>query len=153
MTVSPRLYHPIVPILFGTYNRSTATAAEIELSKSLQRAFANFVKNPVNAPPAPNWAAYEPGFVGVASVPTLAEIAYQGNVGFDDFIEPVQPISKVSTRGLYSQPTRSESFIAERLFYRRMGRALFGTHFWTSAPEKSPTASENYSLRAGLVDA
>jgi len=83
-----------LPILFGTYNRSTATAAEIELSKSLQRAFANFVKNPVNTPPAPIWAAYEPGFVGIASVPTLAEIAYQGNVGFDDFIEPAQPISK-----------------------------------------------------------
>jgi hypothetical protein len=91
-----RIYHAIVPILFGTYNKSTATAAEVELSKSLQTAFANFVKDPVNASPAPNWPAYEPGRLGIAPVPTLAQIAYQGNVGFDDFIQPVQPISKVS---------------------------------------------------------
>jgi len=45
--------------------------------------------------------------LGIAPVPTLAEIAYQGNVGFDDFIQPVQPISKVSTRKFYSKPTRS----------------------------------------------
>jgi hypothetical protein len=65
------------------------------------------VKDPVNATLAPNWTAYEPGIVGIAPVPTLAEIAYQGNVGFNDFIQPVQPISKVGTRSLYSKPTRS----------------------------------------------
>jgi len=110
MTISPQLprfYHAIVPILFGTYNRSTATAAEVELSQSLQTAFANFAKDPVNATLAPNWTAYEPGIVGIAPVPTLAEIAYQGNVGFDDFIQPVQPISKVSMRNFYLKPTRS----------------------------------------------
>jgi hypothetical protein len=106
-----RIYHVTVPILFGTYNRSTATAAEVELSKSLQTAFANFAKDPVNASLAPNWSAYEPGIVGVASVPTLAEIAYQGNMRFDDFIQPVQPISKVSTRNFYSKPTRSSLYI------------------------------------------
>jgi hypothetical protein len=95
-----------VPILFGTYNRSTATAAEVELSQSLQTAFANFVKDPMNSP-APNWPAYETGPFGIAPVSTLAEIAYQGNVGFDDFIQPVQPISKVSTRNFYSNLTRS----------------------------------------------
>ena len=102
-----RIYHAIVPILFGTYNRSTATAAEVELSKSLQTAFANFVKDPMNASLAPNWPAYEPGIVGIAPVPTLAEIAYQGNMRFDDFIQPVQPISKVSTQNFYSKPTCS----------------------------------------------
>jgi hypothetical protein len=38
--------------------------------------------------------------LGIALVPTLAEIAYQGNVDFDDFIKPAQPISKVSTLNL-----------------------------------------------------
>jgi len=83
-----------LPILFGTFNRSTATATEVELSKSFQTAFANFVKDPVNGSPAPNWPTYEPGFLGFASVPTLAEIAYQGNVDFDDFVKPVQPVTK-----------------------------------------------------------
>ena len=97
----------IVPILFGTYNKSTATAAEAELSRSLQTAFANFAKDPMNPPPAPNWPAYEPGIVGVASVPTLAEIGYQGNMSFDEFIQAVQPMSKVSTRDFYSKLTCS----------------------------------------------
>jgi len=91
-----------VPLLFGTFNRSTATAAETELSQSLQAAFANFIKSPVNAP-APNWPAYEPGFLGIAPVPTLAEIAYEGNVDLDDFVKPVQPISKVTARSLYTK--------------------------------------------------
>lgn len=97
-----------MPLLFGTFNRSTASAAEAELSQSLQAAFANFVKYPVNAP-APNWPAYEPGFLGIAPIPTLAEIAYEGNVGLDDFVKPVQPISKVTTRSLYTK------LIADRL--------------------------------------
>jgi hypothetical protein len=95
---SQNLYHFVVPILFGTYNGSTATAAEVELSQSLQTAFANFAKNPVGVSPAPNWRPYEPGFWGIARNPTLAKIAYQGNVGPDDFIKPVRPLSTVSTR-------------------------------------------------------
>jgi len=82
-----------LPLLFGTFNRSTATAAEAELSQSLQAAFANFIKDPVNSP-APNWPAYEPGLLGIAPVPTLAEVAYEGNVDLDDFVKPVQPISR-----------------------------------------------------------
>ena len=58
----PYFYHFIVPILFGTYNTTTATAPEVELSQSLQTAFANFVKDP-NVSPAPNWPPYEPGFL------------------------------------------------------------------------------------------
>jgi hypothetical protein len=114
-----------VPILFGTYNSSTATSAEVELSQSVQTAFANFAKDPETSP-APNWPAYEPGFVGVATVPTLAEIAYQGNVSFDGFIQPVQPISKVSTGNLFFE---AYFFIIERRGFiegravPRLGRA------------------------------
>jgi carboxylesterase type B len=86
-----------VPILFGTFNGSTATAAEVELSQSLQTAFANFAKNP-NSSPAPNWPPYEPEDSGNACTPTLAKIAYKGNVDFGNFVQPVQPNSTVSTR-------------------------------------------------------
>ena len=91
------LYHFVVPILFGTFNRSTATSAEVELSRSLQTAFANFAKNP-NSSPAPHWAPYEPEVSGNAYTHTLAKIAYQGNMGFGNFVQPVQPDSTVSTR-------------------------------------------------------
>jgi hypothetical protein len=86
-----------VPILFGTFNGSTATAAEVELSQSLQTAFANFAKNP-NSSPAPHWPPYEPEDSGNAYTPTLAKIAYEGNVDFGNFVETVQPNSTVSTR-------------------------------------------------------
>lgn len=83
-------------ILFGTFNRSTATAAEAELSYSLQTTFGNFAKDPVNASPALNWPAYEPDLPGITVAPTLAKIAYHGNVDPDNFIEVVQPNSTVS---------------------------------------------------------
>ncbi|KAH9994628.1 Carboxylesterase [Russula vinacea] len=84
-----------LPILFGTYNTSTATTSEVELSQSLQTAFANFAKNPEIVSPAPNssWPPYEPGLLGIARNPTLAKIAYEENVAPDDFINLVQPIS------------------------------------------------------------
>lgn len=41
-----------VPIAFGTYNTSGATVEQIELSKSMQTAWANFAKNPWQGP---NW--------------------------------------------------------------------------------------------------
>ena len=85
-----------MPILFGTFNRSAATSAEVELSRSLQAAFANFVKNP-NSSPAPHWPPYEPEVSGKARTPTLAKIGYQGNVAFGNFVQPVQPDSTVST--------------------------------------------------------
>ena len=84
-------------ILFGTFNRLTATSAEVELSQSLQTAFANFAKNP-NSSPAPHWPPYEPEVSGNARIPTLAKIAYQGNVDFDNFVQPVKPDSTVSTQ-------------------------------------------------------
>ena len=85
-------------MLFGTFNKSKATPAEVELSKSLQTVFANFAKDP-NSSPAPHWPPYEPEVSGNASsTPTLAKIAYQGNVDFCDFIQAVQPNSTVSAR-------------------------------------------------------
>jgi hypothetical protein len=92
-----------VPILFGTFNKSTATAAEVELSQNFQTAFANFVKDPVNTPPAPNWPRYQPGLLGSAVAPTLARIAYYGNVQLDNFVEPVEPISVVSIGNIYAR--------------------------------------------------
>ena len=84
-----------MPILFGTFNRSTATSAEVELSHSLRTAFANLAKNP-NRSPAPHWLPYEPEVSEKVCTPTLAKIAYQGNVDFGNFIQPVQPNSTVS---------------------------------------------------------
>ncbi|KAI0251022.1 Alpha/Beta hydrolase protein [Lactifluus subvellereus] len=92
-----------LPILFGTFNRSTATAAEVELSHTLQMAFANFAKDPVNASPAPNWPAYKPDLPGVTVAPTLAKIAYHGNVCMNDFIEPVQPNSTDAPCAVWDQ--------------------------------------------------
>jgi hypothetical protein len=102
-----------VSIVFGTFNRSTATVAEVELSHSLQTAFANFAKDPVDTPPAPNWPSYHPGLPGGAQVPSVAKIAYHGNVALDDFVEPVQPNSIVSTRNLFQ--VNIHIFITERL--------------------------------------
>jgi hypothetical protein len=100
------LTRSIVPILFGTFNRSTATAAEVELSQTLQTAFANFAKNPTNGPPAPNWPPYESGILGLAPNATLAKIAYEGNVSPNDFVKPVQPFTMVSMRIVYARTHR-----------------------------------------------
>ncbi|TDL20063.1 alpha/beta-hydrolase [Rickenella mellea] len=68
--------------LFGTYNRSTVTPAEVTLSQTWQTAFANFIKNP-NADPSPEWVKYVPG----NTTKTLARIAYNGNVDTNNFVE------------------------------------------------------------------
>ncbi|KAF8493264.1 Alpha/Beta hydrolase protein [Russula emetica] len=86
-------------ILFGTFNRSTATSAEVELSQSLQTAFANFAKNP-NSSPAPHWPAYEP--------------------------EETWALEILSN--LFN-------------LIPRMDRAVYGTLFWISAPEKLATSA------------
>ncbi|KAI0029139.1 Alpha/Beta hydrolase protein, partial [Vararia minispora EC-137] len=73
-----------LPELFGTFNHSTATTAEAELSRTFQTALANFVKDPT-ARPAPGWPEYVPGNTSR----TLAEIAFHGNVGLDNFVQLV----------------------------------------------------------------
>ena len=103
--------------------------------------------------PAPNWPAYEPGFLGVASVPTLAEIAYEGNVGLDDFVKLVQPISKVTTRSLYTKLVCTSLTV---LFYCK-GWPLYymGRISGLSTLRKTPTSAENYLREedANVVDA
>ena len=134
MIIIPFLF--LVPILFGTFNRSTATSEEVELSQSLQTAFANFAKNP-NSSPAPHWPPYEPELPGNAYSHTLAKIAYEGNVGFGNFVQPVQPDSTVSTRN-----DNAESIgLFMNLASNRMNRAMNGTIFWISAPENIVTAA------------
>ena len=102
LRLSSYLYHFVVPILFGTFNRSTATPAEVELSQSLQTAFANFAISP-DCSPAPHWPAYQPEVAGKASILTLAKIAHEGNVNFGTFVQPVQPDSTGSTQKMTMQ--------------------------------------------------
>ncbi|KAJ7456522.1 Carboxylesterase [Mycena latifolia] len=73
-----------LPEIFGTFNRSTATAPEVTLSNTMQTLVANFVKNPAQAP-APNWPKYLPG----NTTTTLAKLAYNGNVVAANVVEPV----------------------------------------------------------------
>ncbi|KAF7327826.1 Carboxylic ester hydrolase [Mycena kentingensis (nom. inval.)] len=70
-----------VPEVFGTYNRSTASADEITLSATMQTTIANFIKDPTTSP-APNWAKYTPGTGN-----TLARLAYDGNVQMSNLVE------------------------------------------------------------------
>ncbi|KAJ7693570.1 Alpha/Beta hydrolase protein [Mycena rosella] len=74
-----------LPEIFGTYNRSTASAAEVTLSHTMQTLVANFVKNPTE-PPAPNWPRYVPG----NATTTLAKLAYNGNVLTRNVVRPAQ---------------------------------------------------------------
>jgi hypothetical protein len=135
-----------VPILFGTYNSSTATTAEVELSQSLQTAFANFAKDPVDVSPAPNWPRYEPGFLGIARNPTLAKIAYQENVDPDDFIKPVQPISTVSSRNDFAKFT---CLLQNGSFIKQDGPCFLWDHFLDYRPSASAGA---YSRGTSMVD-
>ncbi|KAG7086243.1 hypothetical protein E1B28_002213 [Marasmius oreades] len=75
-------------LIFGTFNQTSSGNDKAVLSKSLQTAIANFVKNPSTVSPAPNWERYDPG------QKTLAELAFSGNVGFDDFVNPVMSDSE-----------------------------------------------------------
>jgi len=86
-----------VTIIFGTFDRSTASSAEVALSHSLQTAFAKFVKDPGGESPVPNWPSYELVLSGDSTTSTLAKIAYHGNVDLNNFVEPFEPHSMVST--------------------------------------------------------
>ena len=102
-TSSPRrclcpLYLPSVHIVFGTFNASTVTAEEAKLSQNIQTAFANFVKDPTGAFPAPNWSVYKAD----ASVCTVAKIAYHGNVQLGHFVDPVDINTTVSIGKVYA---------------------------------------------------
>ncbi|KAF7360630.1 Carboxylic ester hydrolase [Mycena venus] len=74
--------------LFGTFNRSTATQAEITWTNTFQRTIANFIKNPDNSP-AINW----PKYIAGPSAKTLAKLAYHENVQINNFVESVTSAS------------------------------------------------------------
>ncbi|KAJ7693571.1 hypothetical protein B0H17DRAFT_488647 [Mycena rosella] len=74
--------------IFGTFNRSTATDPEAELSQTMQTLVGNFVKNPADAP-APNWPKFVPGNMTI----NVAELAYNGNVEASDVVQAVQSSS------------------------------------------------------------
>lgn len=132
-----------MPILFGTYNTSTATTAEVELSQSLQTAFANFAKNPVDVSPAPNWPAYE------SNERTLAKIAYRGNVDFDDFVKPVQPNSTVSTRTSSNKYAKFTCLLLNVLFIKQDGPCTVWNPFLDFRPSAS---TKDYLHGTGMVD-
>ncbi|KAJ7217307.1 Carboxylesterase [Mycena pura] len=70
--------------LFGTFNRTTATHAEVTWSKTFQTTIANFVKHPTESP-AHNW----PKYVAGPPAKTFAKLAYNGNVEPDNFVDLV----------------------------------------------------------------
>ena len=47
----------LVGEIFGTFNTTTATAAEKTLSNTMQTVWSNFIKDPTT-PPAPNWQRF-----------------------------------------------------------------------------------------------
>ncbi|KAK7059761.1 carboxylic ester hydrolase [Favolaschia claudopus] len=71
-----------IPEIFGTYNSSTATAAEKTLSSTMQTIVGNFARNPAVAP-APNWPKYVPG----NTTSTLAKLAYNSNVALSNVVQ------------------------------------------------------------------
>ena len=118
------LYHLVVRIVFGTFNRSTATTDEVVFSHSFQTAFGNFIKDPKRAF-AHDWPRYDAN----ASVP--AELAYHGNVAPKVFVQPVDPSVKVSVGNIL---VNRGVFIGAP-FANRTSRAENGTSSLTSAPK------------------
>ncbi|KAJ7130255.1 Carboxylesterase [Mycena epipterygia] len=87
-----------LPEIFGTFNRSSATAPEMTLSHTMQTLVANFVKDPAVAP-VPNWPKYVPG----NKTTTLAKLAYNGNVLTSNVVQPVKSDSIDSPCALWNQ--------------------------------------------------
>lgn len=56
-----------IPLVFGTYNASTATAQEVTLSKYMQTAWANFAKDPTAGP---GWTAVGKPYSSVGALGT-----------------------------------------------------------------------------------
>jgi hypothetical protein len=74
----------LVPELFGTFNRTTATGSEVQLSNTFQTIVASFAKNPFVSP-APAWPRYNPNDI------TLAKLGYDGNVALTNVVQAVSP--------------------------------------------------------------
>ena len=76
--------HDLVPELFGTFNSTTATQSEVQLSSTFQAIVASFAKNPFVSP-APAWPKYNP------NATTLANLAFNGNVALNDVVQTRSP--------------------------------------------------------------
>ncbi|KAF7306522.1 Carboxylic ester hydrolase [Mycena indigotica] len=74
-----------VRVIFGTYNRTTATPTEVTLSKTMQTVIANFVKDPFTSP-APRWGKYDAG----KKTSILAKLAYDGKVRLSNVVDAVR---------------------------------------------------------------
>lgn len=73
----------IVQEIFGTFNSTTASAAEKTLSATMQTVWTNFIKNPFTYP-APNWLEFVPG----NDTLSLAKLAFNGNVELNNVVQP-----------------------------------------------------------------
>ena len=73
-----------VPEIFGTFNRTTATSSEAQLSGTFQTIVASFAKNPFVSP-APAWPKYNPNST------TLAKLAFDGNVVLNNVVQTASP--------------------------------------------------------------
>jgi hypothetical protein len=73
-----------VPEIFGTFNITTATPSEVELSSTLQTVVTSFAKNPFVSP-APGWPEYNP------DATTLANLAFNGNVSPNNVVKLTSP--------------------------------------------------------------
>ncbi|KAF8528406.1 Alpha/Beta hydrolase protein [Hysterangium stoloniferum] len=69
--------------IFGTFNQTTATPAEVQLSNTMQTVWTNFIKNPF-ANPAPGWEQFRPD----NSTQTLAKLSFDGNVQLGNVVQP-----------------------------------------------------------------
>lgn len=68
--------------IFGTFVQATASPAEITLSKTMQKTWANFIKNPTS-PPTLNWERFLPG----NATNGLAKLAFNGNVQLNNVVQ------------------------------------------------------------------
>jgi hypothetical protein len=76
--------HHAVLELFGTFNSTSATASEVQLSNTFQTIVASFAKNPFVSP-VPAWPKYNP------NATTLANLAFNGNVALDNVVQTTSP--------------------------------------------------------------
>lgn len=76
--------YDVVPEVFGTFNRTTATPSEVQLSSTLQTIVASFAKDPFISP-APAWPKYNPNRA------TLANLAFNGNVALNNVVQTSSP--------------------------------------------------------------
>ncbi|KAI0278329.1 Alpha/Beta hydrolase protein [Russula aff. rugulosa BPL654] len=106
-----------LPILFGTFNKSTASPAEVELSKSFQTAFANFVKNPNSSR----------RLIGPRTNPRSRGMP----------VHVLPPLLRLRMMEMWTVKTLSKLFFP----IPRMDRAVYGTNFWISAPDKLVTSA------------